>query len=41
MRMFDPTRKNAGKALGTTLFKTEMKAMGGQSGFAKYVNTLH
>lgn len=39
--MFDATRKNVEKALGSKDFKAEMAAMQGTSNFAKFVNTLH
>lgn len=38
--MFDATKKNVEKALGSKDFKTEMAVRGGDTGFAKFVKTL-
>lgn len=38
--MFDATKKNVEKAMGTRLFKDEMARQSGNSSFAKFVNTL-
>lgn len=39
--MFDATKKNIEKALGSQTFRTEMAARNGTTTFAKFVNTLH
>jgi hypothetical protein len=38
--MFDASKKNVEKALGSQLFKQEMAVQGGTTQFAKAVNTL-
>ncbi len=38
--MFDATKKNIEKALGSQLFRTEMAALHGTTTFAQFVNTL-
>jgi hypothetical protein len=38
--MFEPSKANIRKALGTQTFTTEMGIRGGATEFAKFVNTL-
>jgi hypothetical protein len=38
--MFEASKKNVEKALGSQVFKTEMAVQGGNTQFAKAVNTL-
>jgi hypothetical protein len=38
--MFDTSKANIKKALGTPTFNTEMAALHGTTQFAKFVNTL-